>query len=153
MKFRPRVPAAYAPAQAAPGEAPDGRPTLLLFIPQWVDTLRRVSEAEAGAAPADATAAGVAPNDGAPAAVTQWAFSREIEMPVLFVRFVGGEEIGVTFSPSMMREVLTWWERHGRVDVLFTTTHVERVDPGAATGDAAGSFVRVPDVPFMTADG
>lgn len=147
MRFRPDVPAAYAPAQAATAVDAEGRPVALLFVPQWNQV---VEEVAAGA------------GDGrVVAAETQWAFSREIGLLILFVRFEAGRELAVTFAPSGGREFLDWWERHRRVDLVLAAGALQDVElealglasPGTRgeEGNRPAAYVRVRDVPFFTA--
>ncbi|HEX6987878.1 MAG TPA: hypothetical protein VF282_00270 [Bacillota bacterium] len=155
MKFRPEVAAAYAPAQAATATDAAGRPVVLLFVPQWGEVVRAVA--------GTCDAANTAP------AETQWAFSREIGLLILFVRFAGGWELAVTFAPGSARELLSWWEGRQPVDLVLSAGPLQDVehaalgfprpdrdaagDPGgaAASAGAAGpAYVRVPAVPFIT---
>ena len=134
MKWRPRVPAAYAPAQGATATDAGGRPVVLLFVPHWnevIGAVGRVAEAD-----------------------TQWAFSREVGLPLLFVRFQEGQELAMTFPPSGSLQLLSWWESRGRVDLVLAAAPLQDVElaalgfrePGATTP----AYVRVRDVPFMT---
>lgn len=133
MRFRPKVPAAYAPAQGATAED-RGVPLVLLFVPQWRDILKEVLEAGCG-----------------PQAEIQWAFSREMNMPIWFARWPGDREIAVTFPMQGAAQLLDWWHRHGRVDVILL------LEPLAAHGAGEGepplgsaAHLRIPQVPFLT---
>lgn len=147
MKFRPAVKAAYAPAQIAVGLDDEQRPIVTAFIPQWQDAIRSLSRLQP-----------------LPAAETQWAFSREIGLPVLFIRWSDQTEIAMTFSPQMSRDVLTWWERQGFVDLVLCAERFEaagEAPAAAATPQPDNAMrrqmqaeeqpcVRIADVPFMT---
>lgn len=144
MKFRPDVPAAYAPAQGATAVDAGGRPVALLFVPQWNEVVQAVATAAVD-------------RDAVPAE-TQWAFSREIGLLVLFVRFGEGRELAVTFAPAGSRELLDWWERHERVDLVLAAGALPAVE-GPALGFAPvdpedpgqPAYVRIREVPFFTA--
>lgn len=141
MKFRPRVQAAYAPAQAATGEDADGKPVLLLFVPQWNDLVQELALDDVNVA-------------GNSAVESQWAFSREVGLPLFFCRWPNGKELAVSFSPAMIEQILPWWEQHRWVDVVFCAGPVQQAElPAlgfAARDQATPAWVRVPSAPFMT---
>lgn len=143
MRFRPQVPAAYAPAQGATA-MDDDQALVLLFVPQWQEIIRQVRKH-------------VPP----PQPDSQWAFSREMQMPIWFVRWSSGHELAITFPLEGSQELLRWWQQHGLVDVVLLAEPLPeqaahdgtqpQAQPTAAilVADEENEHLRLRQVPFM----